>query len=170
MAGSATLGSPRISPRYVAAIKVGLLVQCGLVLAMATFESLRATLVVLAAVAAHWTAIVLIVIKRPERPNRWDLLVCRFGAAPLVAIAFGLAPLVWYVEGDFCLFERWRGKPLIVNEDTLIPLYVAAGIWLVLGPVLDIIRNEREIRRLKRERDKTKTRAPTALRRKSRSQ
>jgi hypothetical protein len=61
-------------------------------------------------------------------------------------VGAGLTAVVWYVEGDFSLYEWIFGRPLVAHE-ALIPLYVAAGACLVLVPVVDMDRHERAVRR-----------------------
>jgi len=145
------MNSPaKLSSRYLDAFKSSLFQQSWLFLAAALLlESLEADLFVLAAIAGHWLLTLVIAVRRPQQPTRWDLLFCEFGFVPVALLTVALAPIVWRAAGDTTLYERWFGSILIADPGSLLPVQVVAGVWIVVYFVLEIFRRKAKVKRVK---------------------
>src|SRR5258708_3522270 len=139
--------SRRMSRQYVAALDQALFWQCLLLLASyLVFDSSRPKLFVVVAIAVHWLAMLVMLVVRPSRPTRVDLAVCRWGVAPILALTWLLAQLVWRLVGEHTLYERWRGDPLVSDDANFFPLACAAGIWCALYVTFRILARIRQWR------------------------
>ena len=146
--------TPKLSPRYLDAFKSSLFQQCWVFLAAALLlESLQADLFVLAAIAGHWLLTLVIAVRRPQQPTRWDLLFCEFGFVPVAFLTVALAPIFWIAAGETTLYERWFGKILIADPESLLPVQVVAGVWIVVYFVLKFFEAQAKVKRVKKSRE-----------------
>jgi hypothetical protein len=148
----------KLSRRYLDALKSSLFQQCWVLVSVALLlESLQANLFVLVAMVGHWLIALVIAIRRPKEPTRWDLLFCEFGFVPVALVAAMLAPIVWLAVGENTLYERWSHKVLVPDLDSLFPVQVAAGVgvvammgWMAVDFVLDVFwRKKKKVKRAK---------------------
>ena len=91
----------RISPDYLSAIGLGVVIQLPLLLLAALLlDGGRAFSMICVAMLAYWSATVGIIIRRPREPKASDLVFIRWGPLFVLAIAGLLAPIVWLLIGE----------------------------------------------------------------------
>src|SRR5947209_8559157 len=100
--------STAVSPRYTRAMQQALFVQANFfVLTTCVSDGGHSHWCTLTAALAHWLAIVMILIRRSQRPTEGDLWFFRWGYFPILVAAVFLAPYVHEMVGRDSLLERW---------------------------------------------------------------
>ncbi len=93
--------SADISPYYRRpVIEAALLSSVLLVLSFMVLDGGATGFASLFAVVGFWTAVLLMVVRRPQSPTRTDVQVIRFGSLIAIIGAQFLARWVWYFRGE----------------------------------------------------------------------
>lgn len=93
---SADLSPHYKRPTIVAAVASALL----MLLSAMVLDGGATALATFCAIVGIWTAIVLIVARRPQLPTKADIDVIRFGPIMAMIAAQFLARLIWYLRGE----------------------------------------------------------------------
>jgi hypothetical protein len=128
--------STPISPKLTLALQDALFWQALLfVLSALMLDFFYVNHLVLAAAAAHWLVMVVVLIRRGDSPTRGDLLFCRVGFFFVFAITVVSAPYLMEARGNQTLSEKWFGHDIVRDGECSGAVALIAFIWVLAYPL-----------------------------------
>jgi hypothetical protein len=128
--------STPISPKLALALQDALFWQAlFFVLSALMLDFFYVNHLVLAAAAAHWVAMVIILCRRGDSPTRGDLFFCRAGFFFVFVVTMEAAPYLMEARGNQTLSEQWFGHDIVRDGECSGAVALIAFIWVLAYPL-----------------------------------